>query len=136
MRENNEYLSEEELQRLIAETEEQLPYRAPDYLEQMILQRAKPVTASKSRQLISYSLKIAVAAAAAITLIFTIPVTQENDYEAYRKQVEAEQQKRAEEREKARGEKSRMQNVNDKANELCRLLTDKTSELLFQKEEK
>lgn len=136
MQERNGYLSEEELQQLIAETEEQMPYRAPDYLEQMILQKAKPVTASKNRQLFSYSLKIVAAAAAALALIFTIPVTQENDYEAYRRQIAEEQQKRKEEWEKTRGEKSTMQNVNDRTNEICRLLSDKTSELLFQKEDK
>ena len=134
MQERNGYLSEEELQQLIAETEEQMPYRAPDYLEQMILQKAKPVTASKNRQLFSYSLKIV--AAAALALIFTIPVTQENDYEAYRRQIAEEQQKREDEWEKTRGEKSTMQNVNDRTNEICRLLSDKTSELLFQKEDK
>lgn len=154
MQENRECLNEQELEQLIAETEAASMHRAPDYLEQMIVQKAKRietresveivpirntfrqsgkvVTPSKGRQLLGYSLKIAAAAAAAITLVLAVPAMEATDYDSYRQQVSEEQQRRREEREKKREEKNIVQNVNEKTSDFCTLLFEKTNELLFQ----
>lgn len=83
----NEYLSDEELLRLIDEVEENAMLRAPAYLKQRILkeiQSAEQMPARQSvkkyqtnirRQLLVYELKVAGLVAAAILMLFLLPVS-------------------------------------------------------------
>lgn len=83
----NEYLSDEELLRLIDEVEENAMLRAPAYLKQRILkeiQSAERMPARQSvkkyqtnirRQLLVYELKVAGLVAAAILMLFLLPVS-------------------------------------------------------------
>lgn len=87
---NNEYLSDEELLKLIDEVEENAMLRAPAYLKQRILteiqemESAEQMPARQSipkyqknirRQLLVYELKVAGLVAAAILLLFLFPVS-------------------------------------------------------------
>lgn len=87
---NNEYLSDEELLKLIDEVEENAMLRAPAYLKQRILTEIQEMDSADQmparqsiqkykknirRQLLVYELKIAGLVAAAILLLFLIPVS-------------------------------------------------------------
>lgn len=74
-----EYLSDEELEKLVNEIEEKPLCRAPEYLESMILNKAKTYDRNVHRlsagmQLFIYGVKIMAAAAAAIAVILTVPM--------------------------------------------------------------
>lgn len=86
----NEYLSDEELLKLIDEVEENAMLRAPAYLKQKILteiqgmEEAEQMPARQSiqkyqknirRQLLVYELKVAGLVAAAILMLFLLPVS-------------------------------------------------------------
>lgn len=105
-----EYLSDEELEKLVDDIEAKPLCRAPEYLESMILNKAKTYDRSVHRlsagmQLFIYSVKIMAAAAAAITVILTVPMmdkTQSLDYMEQSVQEEMDRmQNRAADRERA-----------------------------------
>ena len=73
-----EYLSDEELQKLIAETETDKAFNPPEYLEAETLQKIGAYRMERRikrsrREFSLYALKISAAAAAAILVIFTAP---------------------------------------------------------------
>lgn len=83
-----EYLSDEALEALIRETEEGPMIKAPEYLEENILhkieQQQKVIVykekVSAKRKLLTYSMKVMVAAAAAIAFLIVVPtVEQQSD---------------------------------------------------------
>ncbi len=105
-----EYLSDEELEKLVDDIEAKPLCRAPEYLESMILNKAKTYDRNAQRlsagmQLFIYSVKIMAAAAAAITVILTVPMmdkTQSLDYMEQSVQEEMDRmQNRAADRERA-----------------------------------
>lgn len=88
---SHQYLSEEELEKLIESIEEEPLYRAPDYLKSEILKRARQNRSrcrmqSKEIQLFAYSIKIVAAAAAALLMIMTIPVRSKDEVVEYQEQ--------------------------------------------------
>lgn len=64
------YLNDEELEKLVNETEQRGMLKAPGYFEPDIMQR---ISADNRRTLVLYSIRIMAAAAAAIILIFFAP---------------------------------------------------------------
>lgn len=87
----HQYLSDEELEKLIENIEEEPLYRAPDYLKPEILKRARQNRIrcrmqSKEIQLFTYSIKIVAAAAAALLMIMTIPVRSKDEVVEYQEQ--------------------------------------------------
>ncbi|MCH4192620.1 MAG: hypothetical protein LKF52_09955 [Butyrivibrio sp.] len=73
-----EYLSDEELEKLIAETETDKVFNPPEYLEAETLQKIGTYRMERRikrsrREFSLYALKISAAAAAAILVIFTTP---------------------------------------------------------------
>jgi len=75
---NQEYLSDDELQRLIAEVEADGMLRAPSYLKAEIFSKldsgaGRRKRASKGWRLFTYSAKVAFGAAAAIAMLWIVP---------------------------------------------------------------
>lgn len=161
MQEERNYLSEEELEKMIAELEHGSMVQAPEYLEKMILQKAERIAVkesveivpirhamkegrqsllpepSKWGQLLSYSLKIVAAAAAAITLVIMVPDMQSGTADSYRQQERYTQEQSQEEaRKKNRENQSVTRNLNERTSDFCSRLFEKTNEILFQREEK
>ena len=166
MQENRDHLSDQELEKMIMEMEDSPLLQAPDYLENMILQKAERIAvrssveivpirhvmkkgkqpsskqASRPRQLFAYSLKIVAAAAAAITLVIMVPQVQretEDSYqqqEAYVEKLQREQKEQEETWKKNQERKSVARNLNEKTSDFCSTLFEKTNELLFRREEK
>ncbi len=144
MREEDKYLSEQELERIIAEAEREMLV-APDYLEQMILKETKKyeLRAQKSItqtgnsrffQLFSYSLKTVVAAAAALAFVFTIPFMEDRMEASFREGKEISVQREISE--KRDMERPDARSLNEKTSDFCTRLFERTNELLFQREEK
>lgn len=105
-----EYLSDEELDQLVKEVEAKPLCQAPEYLKPMILDKAKAYDRSghmmsAGTQLLTYSVKIMAAAAAAAIVILTVPVmdkAQSLDYMEQSVQAELERMRnRAADRELA-----------------------------------
>lgn len=77
----NEYLSDDELFQLIAEVEENEMIQAPFYLKQEILHRVEEESKDRRKkkqksaniQFLTFSLKVAVATAASIAVLFLTP---------------------------------------------------------------
>lgn len=166
MQENKDYLSDQELEKMMAEIESGPLLQAPDYLEKMILQKAERIAVrssveivpirhairakkqpaskktSRQGQLLVYSLKIVAAAAAAIALVIMVPGMQRKTEDSYRQQEEfmAELQKeQAEQEETWKKNQERIsvtRNLNEKTSDFCSKLFEKTNELLFRREEK
>lgn len=166
MQENKDYLSNQELENMIAELESGSLLQAPDYLEKMILQKAERIAVrssveivpirhairakkqpaskktSRQGQLLAYSLKIAAAAAAAIALVIVVPEMQrktEDSYqqqEEYMEELQKEQKEQEETWKKNQERKSVTRNLNEKTSDFCSKLFEKTNELLFRREEK
>lgn len=83
----NEYLSEDELLELIAHVEENEMIQAPFYLKQEILQRVEEESLDKTKnsqkksaniQFLTFSLKVALATAASIAVLFLVPAESES----------------------------------------------------------
>lgn len=76
------YLSSEELDALIRQVETQEMLQAPSYLKEEILLCVKEETGQngpgdrKKRELFAYSLRVGLAAAAAIAMLFLMPVEE------------------------------------------------------------
>ena len=67
-------MTEQDLLEFIKNIEQEELHPAPDYLKNMILRKAKPV--SKRTQLIIYSIKTIAITAAALMILFTLPQNQ------------------------------------------------------------
>lgn len=93
-----EYLSDEELDRLVNAIEAKPLYPAPEYLKPMILKKARAYDRSVTKQpagirLFTYGMKIMAAAVAAAILLLTVPVmdkAQSLDYMEQSAQLELE----------------------------------------------
>lgn len=68
------YLTDEELEKLIADVELHDMLTCPSYVGQEILEKTQVSLRKKKLQFYAYSFKVCAAAAAAIVLLFTIPV--------------------------------------------------------------
>lgn len=104
------YLSDEELDQMIKDIEAEPLHPAPEYLKNMILDKAKAYDRSghmmsAGTQLLTYSVKIMAAAAAAAIVVLTVPVmdkAQSLDYMEQSAQAELERMRdRAADRELA-----------------------------------
>lgn len=155
--ERNEYFTDEELEAFVHDIESNRQLRAPDYLTNMILNKAerqavresveiipirntiretfregKPALIqepSKQKQLLTYSIKIVAAAAAAIALIVVIPTVENHSRnQETAYHVQYDQSSH-------RQEKSIMQNLNEKSSDLVNRLFESTNQL-FHREDK
>lgn len=150
--EEKAYLSDVELEKLIAEVENTQMKQAPEYLQQMILRKAEhnavkdsveiipirnaikegtpvlPKEQTKWIQMLTYSTKIAVAAAAAIALIIVVPQA-ERDAEQYSKTGTVQQEEVKEKHH------SILREFNTVTGEFCNKLFE-TTNLIFQREDK
>ncbi len=68
------YLTDDELEKLIADVEEREMLTCPSYIRQEVLGKTQVSMQKKKLQFYAYSFKVCAAAAAAIVLLFTIPV--------------------------------------------------------------
>ena len=152
MRETNrtDYLTEDELLALINEVEQKEMIAAPQYLEEKIVRKMRQQSQiveykdkiSTNRKLLTYSLKIMVAAAAAIAILIVVPTVEQGSYlntDTYVTQAREDTQKelaaRKEEVEKQRKTSSVLETMNDATNAFCNQLFEGTNRL-FQKEDK
>lgn len=74
MERRKDYLTEEELEKLILDVENQGMLSCPSYLRGEILQRTEVSLQKRKLQYYAYSIKVCVAAAAAIWFLFTVPI--------------------------------------------------------------
>ena len=148
-----DYLSDEELQCLIESIEQEELIQAPHYMKQSILdqveseERINAISTHRSSkvQLITYAMKVGVAAAAAIVLLVLIPV---NDYSSFPDE-EAKYEEWLE-YQNSTDDKERYEEVWDKGsteyykenkslydttNEICSKILEKTNKL-FNREDK
>lgn len=148
-----DYLSDEELQCLIESIEQEELIQAPHYMKQSILdqveseERINAISTHRSSkvQLITYAMKVGVAAAAAIVLLVLIPV---NDYSSFPDE-EAKYEEWLE-YQNSTDDKERYEEVWDKGsteyykenkslydttNEICSKILEKTNKL-FSREDK
>ena len=151
MREHRtDYLSEEELLTLINEVEQKEMFKAPQYLEEKILNSVKRQDQiveykdkiSAKRKLMTYSLKVMVAAAAAIALLIVVPTVEQGSHlnsNFYVNQaIENTQKEIASQKEEAvkkQEESSFLSSMNEATNAFCNNLFERTNGL-FQKEDK
>lgn len=119
-----DYLSDEELSRLICQVEDHEMLRAPAYLREETVSRMRQLSPArehtllpeaesareKKRALIFYSLKVGAAAAAAIVMLFALPV----------REFESAQ----------RGEPSRVSRISDQISENLGTRTNELSQKL------
>lgn len=142
------YLSDEELQNLIQSVEQEGTIHAPQYMKESILnqiQRQETVTAisnhrSSKIQLITYSMKVFVAAAAAIALIILIPVKDPGSFPeekaSYEQWVNQQNGKDEEVDNKDRYDYDKQRkSIYDTTNKICSKLLEKTNKL-FDREDK
>lgn len=137
-----DYLSDQELEELIRQVEEQDMIAAPDYLEEKIctkIRQSEQVVqyrAKKStrQRLFFYSLKVIAASAAAIAFLYIVPMVQSQE-QPPTYVSETQQPDWSREAAKRKEETSFVQNVNQATNQFCNSLFRKTN-ALFQKEEK
>lgn len=71
------YLTDEELEKLIKDVEMHGMLECPSYVRQETLQRAKVSLRKRKQQLYIYSLKVWAASAAAILLLFSLPLSSQ-----------------------------------------------------------
>lgn len=146
------YLSDEELQNLIQSVEQEGTIHAPQYMKESILnqiQRQETVIAisnhrSSKIQLITYSMKVLVAAAAAIALIILIPVKDPGSFQEEKASYEQwvnQQNGKGEEVEYGVDSKDRYdydkksKSIYDTTNKICSKLLEKTNKI-FDREDK
>lgn len=140
----DDYLSDKELEELILQVEEREMISAPEYLEHKIVDRLRhqeqlveyKTKISAGRKLLSYSLKVAAASAAAIAFLIIVPaVERESGISEDITVIETQQEQRQEDEREDKREPSLIQNINQKTNEFCGNLFRKSS-AIFQKEDK
>jgi hypothetical protein len=146
------YLSDEELQKLIRSVEQEGTIHAPQYMKESILnqiQRQESVTAisnhrSSKIQLITYSAKVLVAAAAAIVLTVLIPIKDPVSFADEKVSSEQwvnhqngkdEEIKYNEYGKTGEGYKEESKSIYDTTNKICSKLLEKTNKL-FDREDK
>ena len=140
-----EYLSDEALEALIRETEEGPMIKAPEYLEENILhkieQQQKVIVykekVSAKRKLLTYSMKVMVAAAAAIAFLIVVPTVEQqsrpNMAEA-KEQVNKDLQEQKEKAKKRSEEQNFLQSVNDASSAFCDFITETTNGWFLKEE--
>lgn len=122
MNEKN-YLNETELTELIASIEKEPLSKAPGYLKEQILHKAserKP--SSLQNTFLIFSVKVAVGAAAAIALLFSLP--NMNHYDGFLKNTAILYE----------NEHSLLEELNKKTDWFCNFITD-TANSIFMKED-
>ena len=144
-----EYLSDEELEALIRETEEGPMIKAPEYLEENILhkiEQQQKVTVYKEkvsakRKLLIYSMKVMAAAAAAIAFLIVVPTVEKQsrpDMETYvaeaKEQVNKDLQEQKEKTKKRSEEQNFLQSVNDASSAFCNFITETTNGWFLKEE--
>lgn len=72
-----DYLTDDELEKLIADVETHGMLTAPSYLRDEVLKKTEVPLYKKKLQFYAYSFKVCAAAAAAIVLMFSIPMDRE-----------------------------------------------------------
>ena len=125
---NPDYLTDEELQKLIASVESSDLLSAPGYLKDAIIQKAAPKRPRRQHELLLFSAKIITAAAASIALLFTMPDFEQMGNFPQRSIITAERPA------ENTGDDSFLRKFNQKANEFCSMISDGTN-YFFQKEE-
>lgn len=144
-----EYLSDEALEALIRETEEGPMIKAPEYLEENILhkieQQQKVIVykekVSAKRKLLTYSMKVMVAAAAAIAFLVVVPTVEQQsrpNMETYvaeaKEQVNKDLQEQKEKAKKRSEEQNFLQSVNDASSAFCNFITETTNGWFLKEE--
>ncbi|WP_167957506.1 hypothetical protein [Anaerosporobacter faecicola] len=152
--ENKEHkeLSEEELQRFIARVEEEGLIKAPEYMQQRVLQQLGQEqlvnrSSSGSIQFITYAMKVTVAAAAAIALLILMPMagegklfgeTGEFEDSRYEQQMDSyndnSNENNSNEDTSENQKKKEKKSAYDSTNEFCSMILKKTNQL-FGKED-
>ena len=69
----NEYLTDEELEKLIADVEMHGMLECPSYMRQEVLEKTRVSLKKRKQQLLIYSFKVWAATAAALVLLFILP---------------------------------------------------------------
>lgn len=151
----NYYLSDEELNSLIAEAESEKFIQAPNYLQDMILKKAaksQPIVIStivdirkpdnmlivpRTKQLLTkkaartqlfvYGAKVLAGAAAAIALLIVLPTI--NDVQQVNQENYYMQENR-ETNEDVKDEKTALESINETTSDLCKKILEKTNEIL------
>lgn len=121
-----EYMPEEELEQLIQEVEEKNMLSAPSYLKNEIMEQIHQVHKKEKHKdiqrklsLLLYSMEVGVVAAAAVLLLFLIPVDNRNiDSWAGREQETA----------------SAMSKLHEKSNAICGQVFQITNQLVIREE--
>ena len=121
-----EYLSDEALEALIRETEEGPMIKAPE---------------SAKRKLLTYSMKVMVAAAAAIAFLVVVPTVEQQsrpNMETYvaeaKEQVNKDLQEQKEKAKKRSEEQNFLQSVNDASSAFCNFITETTNGWFLKEE--
>lgn len=142
MKQDNRYLSDEELFQLIAEVEEEPLLEAPVYLKDKILSQAREEKRLKSvkqkmsarKQLVRYGCKVALASAAAVAILFTTPMNirvTEEKVEKYSRESILKENAYAKSFRSSDGISSK---ITDKSNQICDQF-ERITNLLIGKEE-
>ena len=142
-----EYLSDEALEALIRETEEGPMIKAPEYLEENILHKIEQKVivykekVSAKRKLLTYSMKVMVAAAAAIAFLIVVPTVEQQsrpNMETYvaeaKEQVNKDLQEQKEKAKKRSEEQNFLQSVNDASSAFCDFITETTNGWFLKEE--
>ena len=137
-----EYLSDEALEALIRETEEGTMIKAPEYLEENILHKIEyKEKVSAKRKLLTYSMKVMVAAAAAIAFLVVVPTVEQQsrpNMETYvaeaKEQVNKDLQEQKEKAKKRSEEQNFLQSVNDASSAFCNFITETTNGWFLKEE--
>ena len=142
-----EYLSDEALEALIRETEEGPMIKAPEYLEENILHKIQQKVivykekVSAKRKLLTYSMKVMVAAAAAIAFLIVVPTVEQQsrpNMETYvaeaKEQVNKDLQEQKEKAKKRSEEQNFLQSVNDASSAFCDFITETTNGWFLKEE--
>lgn len=113
------YLTDEELEKLIMDVEHQGLLSCPSYVREEVLQRTEVSLKKRKQQFYLYSAKVCAAAAAAIFLLFTIPTGQLNTPEAV----------------ESRRQTSLTNILNEQTAEMCESLNDFSDMLIFREKQ-
>lgn len=147
-----EYLSDQELEQLMAEAS-QGSLAPPEYLSRQIIEtsrqqrrnlRRKKALSAK-RQLLTYSMKVTLATAASLALLFFIPMVEESSrmtpeqLQAYRSELQQEAiEERENQRETQRKEMDKegvLSWLNDTTGNFCSMINEKTTSILIKEDE-
>ena len=120
MTENSrDYLTDEELEKLIMDVENQGLLCCPSYVRGEVLQRVEVSQQKRKQKFYLYSVKVCVASAAAIFLLFTIPIGQLNTPEAL----------------ESRRQTSFTNMLSEQTDEMCESLNDFSDMLIFREKQ-